>query len=203
MTNVFRLTLPGILSIICAASALAANKPPSQGSIQGTIVEKRGYVMAGLTVTARNIATGVEYQTTSRAGADASAERRDGFDALRQIGLLTDATGDFSFENLDPGRYLLASECQGVDRILGSAIVEAGKTTQVALLALPVAETGNIAVDKFIASSTLHGGSYPAGNISYLNVNDALISFHGFIWYQVAVRLRHLSLPLGLFVSSI
>jgi len=191
MTKLIRPILPGFLLIILAASALAETKVPvpTQGSIQGTIIEKRGYVMAGLPVIARNIVTGAEYQTTSRAGAGPSAERRDGFDALRHIGLVTDANADFSFENLEPGRYLIASECEGVDHIIGAVVVEPGKTAQVSLLALPLAETGNIAVDKFIASSTLHGGSYPAGNISYLNVNDALDIYFMIVYFGILALL--------------
>lgn len=185
MTNLLRPILPGIVVIILAASALAGSQASVKGSIKGTIIENRGYVMAGLTVIARNVATGVEYQTTSVAGAGPSALRRDGFDALRQVGLLTDANGEFTFESLEPGRYRVTSECQGVDRIIGSARVEAGKTTQVSLLALPLTETGNIAVDKFIASSVLHGGSYPAGNISYLNVNDALDIYFMAVYFGI------------------
>jgi cellulose synthase/poly-beta-1,6-N-acetylglucosamine synthase-like glycosyltransferase len=191
MTKLIRPILPGFLLIILAASALAETKVPvpTQGSIQGTIIEKRGYVMAGLPVIARNIVTGAEYQTTSRAGAGPFAERRDGFDALRHIGLVTDANADFSFDNLEPGRYLIASECEGVDHIIGAVVVEPGKTAQVSLLALPLAETGNIAVDKFIASSTLHGGSYPAGNISYLNVNDALDIYFMIVYFGILALL--------------
>jgi cellulose synthase/poly-beta-1,6-N-acetylglucosamine synthase-like glycosyltransferase len=112
--------------------------------------------MAGLTVRAHNNSTGEQYETTS------------------------DEKGDFSFDGLEPGRYVLVSECEGLDRILGSASVESSQTAQVELLALPLAETGNTAVDKFIASSGPQGGRYPAGNISYLNVNDALDLY--FMW---------------------
>jgi cellulose synthase/poly-beta-1,6-N-acetylglucosamine synthase-like glycosyltransferase len=185
MTNLLRPILPGIVVIVLAASALAGSQAPVNGSIKGTIIEKRGYVMAGLTVIARNVANGVEYQTTSVAGAGPSVLRRDGFDALRQIGVLTDANGDFTFDSLEPGRYLVTSECQGVDRIIGSAQVEAGKETQISLLTSPLTETGNIAVDKFIASSVLNGGSYPAGNISYLNVNDALDIYFMAVYFGI------------------
>jgi cellulose synthase/poly-beta-1,6-N-acetylglucosamine synthase-like glycosyltransferase len=176
-----RPALLGILLLVLAAPA----RSESQASIQGTIVEKRGYVMAGLTVTARNVATGAEYQTTSKAGANATAERRDGFDSLRQVGVITDANADFSFDGLEPGRYVITSECPGVERIIGSALVERGKTAQVALLALPLADTGNIAVDKYVASSSAQGGSYPAGNISYLNINDALDVYFMAVYFGI------------------
>jgi cellulose synthase/poly-beta-1,6-N-acetylglucosamine synthase-like glycosyltransferase len=117
--------------------------------------------MTGLTVGARNNSTGKQYETTS------------------------DATGAFSFAVVEPGRYVLSAECPGEDRILGSAIVEAGKSTQVELLSLPLLETGNSAVDKYIASSSAQGGRYPAGNISYLNVNDALDIYFMCVYFGI------------------
>jgi cellulose synthase/poly-beta-1,6-N-acetylglucosamine synthase-like glycosyltransferase len=157
MIKVLRPTLLGILLFVVISPAHAAGAR----SIQGKITEVRGYIMTGLTVTARNSSTAKEYQTTS------------------------DTTGAFFFDNLEPGRYVLASECPGVDRILGAAVVEAGKTAQVELLALPLADTGNIAVDKFIASSAPQGGAYPAGNISYLNVNDALDIYFMAVYFGI------------------
>ena len=65
MIKLLRPTLLGMLLLVLAGLTHAENK----ASIQGTIVEKRGYVMAGLTVTARNASTGTEYQATSRPGA--------------------------------------------------------------------------------------------------------------------------------------
>jgi cellulose synthase/poly-beta-1,6-N-acetylglucosamine synthase-like glycosyltransferase len=152
MTRLFRFILFGILFSAFSAPVLAESHP----SIQGKITEVRGYPMAGLTVRARNNSTGNGYETTS------------------------DEKGNFSFDGLEPGRYVLVSDCEGLDRILGSASVESSQTAQVELLALPLAETGNTAVDKFIASSGPQGGRYPAGNISYLNVNDALDLY--FMW---------------------
>jgi len=139
-------------------AAALAEAPPS---IQGKIVEVRGYVMHGLTVRALNNSTGTEYETIS------------------------DEKGSFTFSGLEPGRYSLASECEGLDRILGSAVVEASKTTQVEVLALPLAETGNTAIDKFVASSATQGGRYPAGNISYLNVNDALDLYFMWVYFLI------------------
>src|SRR3989442_13649939 len=133
----------------------------SQPSIQGKIIDKRGYIMHGLIVKARNQSPGQEYEITS------------------------DEKGSFSFDNLEPGRYLIASECPGLDRILGATLVEADQTAQVELLALPLFETGNVAVDKFVASSAAQGGRYPAGNISYLNVNDALDLYFMFAYFGI------------------
>jgi cellulose synthase/poly-beta-1,6-N-acetylglucosamine synthase-like glycosyltransferase len=155
--TLLRPTLLAILLFVFISPAQAAG----ERAIQGRITEVRGYIMTGLTVTARNASTGKEYQTTS------------------------DSTGAFFFDSLEPGRYVLASECIGVDRILGSSVVEAGKTAQIELLALPLADTGNIAVDKFIASSAPQGGAYPAGNISYLNVNDALDIYFMAVYFGI------------------
>ncbi|MEK6410842.1 MAG: glycosyltransferase, partial [Acidobacteriota bacterium] len=174
-------TLLGIVLCVLAGPARAEN----QASIRGTIIEKRGYAMVGLTVRARNNATGTEYQTTSRPGVESSSDSRDGFDSLRQLRLITDGIASFSFDNLEPGRYVLASACPGEDRILGSAVVEAGKTTEVELLAFPLIETGNVAVDKSIASSEPQGGRYPAGNISYLNVNDTLDIYFMWVYFGI------------------
>ena len=157
MTKLLRPTLLGLLLLVLISPAHAAGAR----SIQGKITEVRGYIMTGLTVIARNSATGKEHQTTS------------------------DSTGAFFFDNLESGRYVLASECPGVDRILGASVVEAGKTAQVELLALPLIDTGNLAVDKFIASSASQGGAYPAGNISYLNVNDALDIYFMAIYFGI------------------
>ena len=180
MTKLLRLTLLGV--IVSALPGLCRAETPA--SIRGKIIDKRGYVMAGLTVRARNNATGTEYQTTSEPGRE-TADSRDGLDSLRQLGLINDGTAVFSFEGLEPGRYVLVSECPGMDRILGSAVVEAGKTAQVELLALPLTETGNTTVDKYVASSVPQGGRYPAGNISYLNVNDALDLYFMWVYFLI------------------
>jgi cellulose synthase/poly-beta-1,6-N-acetylglucosamine synthase-like glycosyltransferase len=161
-----------------------SSRAETPSSIRGKIIDERGYVMAGLTVRARNIEKGTEYQTTSQA-ARPPADNHDGLDSLRQIGLLTEGTAVFSFEELEPGRYVLISACPGVEQILGSAVVESGKTAQVELLALPLIESGSATIDKFVASSEPQGGRYPAGNISYLNVNDSLDLY--FMWVYFAI----------------
>src|SRR6266404_8496451 len=108
MIKLFGFILFGILFSAFSAPVLAESHP----SIQGKITEVRGYLMAGLTVRARNNSTGERYETTS------------------------DEKGNFSFDGLEPGRYVLVSECQGLDRILGSVSVESSQTSQVELLAL-------------------------------------------------------------------
>jgi cellulose synthase/poly-beta-1,6-N-acetylglucosamine synthase-like glycosyltransferase len=133
-------------------------------SIRGTIGDVRGYSstqpygspIQWLFITARNTQTGNTRQSKS------------------------DAAGVFSFEDLEAGRYILIAENPGNQRVLELVTVERGKQTEVHLLA-PLAQlTGNDAVDKFLASSNAQGGNYPAGNISYINLNDALDLY--FMW---------------------
>ena len=134
-----------LLSLLSAAAFAQAS-----GSLHGIITEHRGYVMYGLTVFARNLATGEERKAVA------------------------DDKANFRFDNLTPGSYLLYADCQNVERIFGNATIESGKTAEVELIAMATRPTGNSAVDKHIASSENEGGSYPAGNISYLNVNDTM-----------------------------
>ncbi|HXU40629.1 MAG TPA: glycosyltransferase [Blastocatellia bacterium] len=180
MTKLQFLAILVVLFSVLSVSSSA--ETPS--SILGKIIDERGYVMAGLTVRARNTETGTEYQTTSQA-ARQSPDNHDGLDSLRQVGLLTEGTAVFSFEGLEPGRYVLISACPGVDQILGSAVVESGKTAQVELLALPLTESGSTTIDKFVASSEAQGGRYPAGNISYLNVNDSLDLYFMWVYFLI------------------
>ena len=53
------------------------------------------------------------------------------------------------------------------------------------LLAFPLFDSGNTAIDKYIASSEAQGGRYPAGNISYLNVNDALDLYFMWVYFLI------------------
>lgn len=150
-------------SLLCALFLLLplAGHAQSAISIRGRITEMRGYVMHGLTVTARHQATGQTVQ------------------------VVTDDKGAFQFENLAPGDYGLEAECPGSEDIVGYASVTAGKTTDAELLASPFQPTGNTAVDKFFASSFAQGGAYPAGNISYLNVNDALDIYLMWVYFGI------------------
>src|ERR1044071_6502941 len=138
MAKLFKSTVLAVLLSLLTSVAHAQ----ATTSIHGRVVEMRGYIMHGLIVTARNNATGREYQAIS------------------------DDNGFFNFESLEPG-----------------------KTTEVELLALPVQSSGNDAVDKFIASSEAHGGSYPAGNISYLNVSDSLDMYLMWVYFGILILL--------------
>jgi cellulose synthase/poly-beta-1,6-N-acetylglucosamine synthase-like glycosyltransferase len=135
------------------------------GSIEGKIVELRGYVMQGLTVRAINKSTRSETHAIS------------------------DERGRFVFENLEPGRYVLAADCEGSEKILGVADISSGAIEQVEMLALPIRLTGNVPIDKHIASMEAQGGNYPAGNISYLNVNDALDLYFMWVYFGILILL--------------
>ncbi|HYP29327.1 MAG TPA: glycosyltransferase [Blastocatellia bacterium] len=147
MTKLFKSALPAALCLmISAAAALAA----AQGSIRGSILDLQGVGGAWVIVSARDMDSGQEYQTK------------------------TNAEGAFVFEDVKPGRYLLSTQYPGIEPALSMVRVGAGLVAQAELVTTPVRVTGNDSVDKFIASSAPQGGGYPAGNISYLNVNDAL-----------------------------
>lgn len=157
MTKLFRPALLVALFPLLTAFVRAE----TSGSIHGKITEVRGYVMRGLTIKARNVETDRLYETTS------------------------DQKGGFVFDDLEPGRYILNSPCPGLEHIVGAARVDAEKIAEIEILALPLKETGSTAIDKFIASSEAQGGAYPAGNISYLNVNDWLDIY--FMWTYFSI----------------
>lgn len=158
-------TLLAVLLCLFLGDARAYAPPPARKeavtSLKGMITEVRGYVMRGLTVTARNKTTGKQYQTIS------------------------DSTGAYAFDHVEAGDYVVDTQCPGLEHIIGAAKVEQGKTAELNLLALPLRETGNKAVDKFIASSAAQGGRYPAGNISYLNVNDGLDIYFMWVYFGI------------------
>lgn len=150
-----------IVTVICSASAWAQ----TSGQLRGKIYDPRGYTIYGVTVLARDKATGEEVKA------------------------IADDKAQFAFEGLAPGNYLLYAQCQNMERIMGSARVEAAKTTEIELVALATRPTGNTAVDNHLASSDNEGGSYPAGNISYLNINDALDHYLMFIYFGILILL--------------
>jgi cellulose synthase/poly-beta-1,6-N-acetylglucosamine synthase-like glycosyltransferase len=148
-----------LLVLITSLAALAS--AADSGAIHGRVTEVRGYLMHDLAVTARNNQSAEEFQTR------------------------TDDKGFFQFDHLAPGSYALRSACPNIQEIVGHAQVLAGRTDEVELLALPVQPTGNQAVDKFNASSNAYGGRYPAGNLSYLNVNDWLDLYLMWVYFGI------------------
>ncbi|PYP82137.1 MAG: glycosyl transferase family 2 [Blastocatellia bacterium AA13] len=130
--------------LLLTATALAADK----GAIAGNIVDKREYVMGGLNVIAIGRDIDARYETTAG------------------------PTGAFAFDEVEPGSYTLITECEGIEKIVKLIEAQAGRVTQVELSAVAIQPTGNAAIDKYVASQWSQGGRYPAGNISYLNLND-------------------------------
>ena len=150
-----------VFAATCLTLASLPVRGETPGSIQGRISDPREYVMAGLTVEARNVEKGLQYQVYS------------------------DAKGTFSFNLLEPGRYVLTSELAGLERMIQVVELEPGQSAETELVALELFPTGNVAIDKFIASFESQGGRYPAGNISYLNVNDSVDIYLMVIYFGI------------------
>ncbi len=138
-----------LILIVCVVSSAAYAQ--ATGSLRGNVVNIRGDSTAWMYITVRNTETGSEYNQSA------------------------DVKGAFAFEGLAPGRYVVITSRPGIERILREVTIEPGKNAQVELVCYPAhPSTGTDDLDKFIASSEAQGGRYPAGNISYLNVNDTL-----------------------------
>jgi cellulose synthase/poly-beta-1,6-N-acetylglucosamine synthase-like glycosyltransferase len=156
-----RLFSSAALAAFCLTLLILPAKGETPGSIQGRITDPREYIMAGLAVDARNVANGHRYQVYS------------------------DTKGTFSFSGVQPGSYVVTSELAGLERMIHLVEVEPGLTAEIELVALELLPTGNIAIDKFMASFESHGGRYPAGNISYLNVNDSVDIYLMVIYFGI------------------
>src|SRR5713226_9282721 len=111
MTSSFAVMLWGVLFLIglTAPARLAAQATISTGSIQGTIEDQRGGVVAGATVTITNKATGQVFPTT------------------------TNSTGAYNVAALTPGDYAIHVEFKGFKAIQTAARVETGGVATVNL----------------------------------------------------------------------
>lgn len=145
MAQALKLALLILSLLMLIGPDVRAAKP---AKITGRIVDARGYQMAGLTVTALSVDGRRSYQAAS------------------------ESDGSFTLPAVEPGRYVLFADCPGVERVITSATAEAGKTVSADMLALAQRPTGNVSIDKHLNSAWSQGGSYPSGNISYLNIND-------------------------------
>lgn len=161
-----------------------AEPATTTGSLRGTIYDPRGYIISGVTVFARDFETGEEFKTVADKIVEEVIEEATAIQPAKTV-----KKAAFSFENLAPGRYLLYSQCNQIERLMGSVFVEAGKTNETELLALATRPTGNTAVDNHISSSVNEGGAYPAGNISYLNINDSLDLYLMFTYFGILLLL--------------
>jgi cellulose synthase/poly-beta-1,6-N-acetylglucosamine synthase-like glycosyltransferase len=153
MKKFFRLWL---LAMLVLAALIAQAKAQDRTRIEGRLRDVRDYSTAWLFVSARNNDTGSSYEAK------------------------TDRDGFFAFEDVEPGRYILSAEYPGVERVIQALKVEPGRTASADLYAYHISTEGTDAIHKFFASTSAQGGSYPGGNISYLNVNDALDIY--FMW---------------------
>jgi cellulose synthase/poly-beta-1,6-N-acetylglucosamine synthase-like glycosyltransferase len=169
-----------VLALLFCVPALGQ----TAASIKGRLIDPRGYDVGGLTVVARSDAAGREYWATA------------------------DASGAFSFDGVEAGRYTVASESEGMERSVAVVALAAGESAAVDLTLLPRSSMGTTNLDKYAASSAGQGGRYPAGNISYLHINDdvdlyfmvvyfgilGLLSIYGIYRYRLVylfLRYRH------------
>jgi cellulose synthase/poly-beta-1,6-N-acetylglucosamine synthase-like glycosyltransferase len=159
------LFLKSVCSLALVVFAVGSANGQEATSISGRVVDLRGYTMAGLTVTAMARGSERQYQTTC------------------------DDKGDFSFPNIGPGRYTLVTECPGIERVITTVDVEPGKTAWAEMVALAHRPTGNNSIDQYVLSSSAQGGSYPAGNISYLNINDGVDLYFMFVYFGILILL--------------
>jgi cellulose synthase/poly-beta-1,6-N-acetylglucosamine synthase-like glycosyltransferase len=181
MNKRFRIFARVWLTAVVFCIPAAAQAP---ASITGSIIDPRGYQVDGLTVVARGEATGREYQAT------------------------TDSLGKFTFERLEPDRYTISTESEGMERTTVFVQVTAGEAANADLTVLPRPSMGTRNMDKFVSSSAGQGGRYPSGNISYLHINDdvdlyfmvvyfgilGLLSIYGIYRYRLVylfLRYRH------------
>jgi len=88
--------------------SLAFGQGSDKGRIQGTVLDKSGAVVPGVTVTIKNLLTGFERVVVS------------------------ENNGSFNFPGLQPGNYELTAELAGFSRfVVKNTIVNAGRTTDV------------------------------------------------------------------------
>lgn len=165
MKKCFRSALRAVLILLVSSVAARGEATPS---LAGNINDLRGAAPAGLAwaqVEARNIETGAGHRVSA------------------------DSSGAFAFEELEAGRYTLTILHPGIEPAVNLVKVVATATTRVELLALPERLLDTDVIDKHIASSELQGGRYPAGNISYLNLNDALDTYLMWIYFGILALL--------------
>ena len=161
------LILIGIFILLsCAAAYGQSGAATNPGSINGKIVDPRGYQMDGVTVVALN--------------------KSDG----KETSVVSDRSGAFSFTRLDQGLYILYAEWPGYNRAIRAAEVGATSTEPVELTMLALSTIDqNSSLQNFIESTAAQGGRYPGGNISYLNVSDDVDLYFMFAYFGILTLL--------------
>jgi len=95
----------GLPCLIVLVLLVAAAAQTTNGNIQGTVVDPQGAVVAGATVTARNMDTGLSVPTT------------------------TSSAGVFALSNLPPGRYAVTVQTEGMKKFTQEGITVATNST--------------------------------------------------------------------------
>jgi cellulose synthase/poly-beta-1,6-N-acetylglucosamine synthase-like glycosyltransferase len=135
-------------------------------AIRGRIIDPaRGYRLTGLTVTAIGWTSGKQYQTAS------------------------DDVGAFFFNEVEPDTYTISSECPGLERVISRADARPGLACSVELVGVALAQFDRSNLTKYILSTAGQGGRYPAGNISYLNVNDPVDTYFMLAYFGILIIL--------------
>jgi len=93
------------LCLLSLVLVVAANGQTTNGNIQGTVVDPQGAIVAGATVTGRNMDTGLSLAAT------------------------TSSAGVFALPNLPPGRYAITVEAPGMKKYTREGITVATNST--------------------------------------------------------------------------
>ena len=96
------LCMPCLIGLVLVVEA---NGQATNGNIQGTVVDPQGAVVAGATVTGRNMDTGLSVPAT------------------------TSSAGVFALSNLPPGRYAVTVEASGMKKFTQEGITVATNST--------------------------------------------------------------------------
>jgi cellulose synthase/poly-beta-1,6-N-acetylglucosamine synthase-like glycosyltransferase len=150
---------------LCALSVAGPVFSQTSSAIRGRIIDPRGYRLTGLTVNAIGWTSGKQYQTA------------------------TDNVGAFFFDQVEPDTYTISSECPGLERTISRVDAWPGAASSVELVALALAQFDRSDLTKYTLSTAGQGGRYPAGNISYLNVNDPVDTYFMLAYFGILIIL--------------
>ncbi len=148
-SNAARAALALMLSVILAGPALAQS---FRGSVLGTVTDESGAVVAGATVTAKSVATGVTRST------------------------VTDASGDFAIAELPIGIYELSVQREGFQTALVQDIevaVSGERRVDVSLKPGAVTEQVEVTAEVPLVETTTNvlGGTISSNEIQNMPVN--------------------------------
>ena len=107
----------------------------------------------------------------------------------KQYEATSDQNGSFSFSSVEPDNYTISTQCQGIGRAICGVAAEPGGVASVELVTFPLTLLDHSSISKFIRSSEAQGGSYPDGNISYLNINDDVDVYFMAVYFGILILL--------------